>query len=817
MRVQNALVLLFLICLGLHDTARADQTLLEQYCSDCHSGSNVEGDFSLDAFGPSPTDANLREWLGALDRIKTGEMPPPEAGELDDAERTKLLGWLHHRLASFEPPPRKTLPPRRMNNREFANSIADVLLIEDAGTHLPNDDLIGDSLHHGFDTHGETLGFSKFHLEEYIRAIRKVVNSTILSGPKPESKRYDISPREILAASTNQNIKRAPRRGKATGFDFLDPRLLAYFESFSSAPASGWYRINIRCVALDRGRYDEEDTGIYDADPIRLKVVMGDRKETFDLPDDQVVTIELEEWLARETRFRMLHPTDGLRLLGNGNFKFQNRITAYYFKKYEPKRYAELVPTFQPAPNGRKRGPDDWHNWVDLWMGPRPRLLGATVEGPFFKSWPPERQIRLIGREPSIADTEAILKPIATRAWRRELRDGELDDIISLVQTRAPELGAIDALKEGIVALLVSPEFLLLGGEDLSPAERFASKFSTVLQSSIPSPELRAAVERGDLDSFEGVRRELQRSLNQNESDSFLQAFPTAWLELNDINFMSPDPDHFHHYHRKLVSEDMVQEALTFFEHAVKENLPLPELITADYSFINADLAKVYGVEGPQGSALEKHVFTDGRRGGFLGMGAFLTSTADSLSTSPIHRAICVMENFLGIHPVPPPSDVEITEPDVRQAKTIKEILEAHRSDSNCASCHRRIDPFGYAFENYGPDGSWRDRYTTIEDASNKRRRPKEQGIAIDSGATFLSGYAYKDIRGFREWMGTEMNQERFVRCFISKLLTYANGAEPRPSDFAEIDRIVSVSAEHDYRIVDTLAATIDSPLFREQ
>ena len=154
----------------------------------------------------------------------------------------------------------------------------------------------------------------------------------------------------------------------------------------------------------------------------------------------------------------------------------------------------------------------------------------------------------------------------------------------------------------------------------------------------------------------------------------------------------------------------------------------MPELLTANYSFINADLAKIYGVSGvPQDSKLRKYTFTDGRRGGLLGMGAFLTLTADSLSTSPIHRAVYVMENFLGIHPTPPPPNVKILEPDVRQAKTIKEILAAHTTEENCASCHKTIDPYGYAFENFDPTGAWREFYSvpkTVERRTGSQGTP---------------------------------------------------------------------------------------------
>ena len=551
----------------------------------------------------------------------------------------------------------------------------------------------------------------------------------------------------------------------------------------------------------------------------------GDREYRIDLPDNEVRELELTEWMAEGSRLRFQHPTDGLRLVGNGNFKFQNRITAKYFKKYQPDRYAKLIKTFTLTKNGKKRHPDDWHNWVDYWMGPRPRLLAAEIEGPVYESWPPKRQVALIGANPSITEAEGLLKPIAERAWRRPVREGELDEILGLVRQVEKESGTIEALKEGIVSILVSPQFLLLNTEDLAAEQRFASKFSYFVLGTTPSPELRNAVAKGRFDSHAEIVEALKELIREEKAESIQRAFPFAWLELNDINFMAPDPDKYHHFHRKRVSDDMVNEVLRFFRHATEENIPVPELLLADYSFLNADLAKVYGLDDvPLDSELRKYVFRDGRRGGLLGTGAFLTSTADSLFTSPIHRAIYVMENFLGIQPTPPPGDVEIKEPDVRQAKTIKEILSAHRSDKSCLSCHQLIDPFGYAFENYGPDGSWRDVYSIEEQAELSERspkgnrvKPKITAIPIDSSAEFLNGSAYRDIDGYRQILASDVNQQRIVRCFVAKLLTFANGVEPDKVDFKEIDRIMAVSAKFDHRIVETIAAVIDSPLFREQ
>lgn len=796
--------------------------LLQMHCGRCHSGENAEGDFRLTSLGSLPSPDSVELWETSLDYVKAGEMPPADESELRDEERTSLVEHLEARMReynkrnSFSPRSR----PRRLNNREFANSIRDVLMLEDIGTQQPLDNLIGDALHDGFDTHAETLGFSKFHLEQYIEAIRKIVDATILSGEQTESVLYRFSGSSMIESHTSQNTIRPERRGSKEGFDFLDPLKLARYEGFETAPATGFYDITIRCTGKDRGLYPSDETGIYDDDPIQLAVLLGDRRQVFDLPDEKVIEIRLREWIAKGSRLRLQHPTDGLRMRSNGNFKFQNAITGQYLKQHNRKLYDRVVANIQLKPVNKRKSPESWHNWTDHWMGPRPMVFETTIEGPLFESWPAARQAALIGTNPSVNQAFDILHPIAERAWRRDVKPEELDAIVSLVQSSGKGMSDEHALKEGIVAILSSPPFLLLNTQELNDSERFASKLSYFLSSSMPSVELRAAVEEGYFNSFEAVRNEVAAQLSDARADEFQKVFPYAWLKLNDINFMAPDPDYFHHYHRKRVSEDMIAEALHFFRHATDNNIPIPEFLSADYSFVNADLAKVYGLDDvPQDSQFRKYRFADGRRGGLLGMGAFLTVTADSLGTSPIHRAIYVMENFLGIHPSPPPADVKIAEPDVRSAQTIKQVLAAHQAEKTCASCHRAIDPFGYAFENFDPMGAWRDQYTVhLENSGSKPKRGQAKsntGVPIDASASFRNGDHYTDILEFRELMQTPANRDRFVRCFITKLLTYANGEAP--DDYTAIERILSKSAEHDYRIVETIAAVIDSPLFREQ
>ena len=819
--------------------------LLQARCAQCHGGEAPQAGFLIGSLVDGSDQDSLALWRKSMEYVRAEVMPPAEAGRLPPSDRRKLVAFLERevRRRSGQPSHASGASPRRLNNRELANSIRDVLMIEDVGTHQPLADLLGDTLQDGFDTNGDALGMSQYHLEQYIAAFRKVVDAAILAGEQPTRRRYVVTAGDMRMTSLSQRRRQERANRTVESIDFLDPRLRVYFSNFESAPASGRYRIKIRATGKDRGVYDAAETGIHDGDPIRLRIHLGDRTRDFDLPDEKPTEIQIDEWIAAGTRLELSYPTDGLRLRGNGNFKFQFSIAHDHIQKTNPELYAAVLQERLPmAPARTARSPRHWSHWTEQWQGPRPRLFGAEIEGPIYDRWPTRRQAALLGEAPQAENAADILLPIAERAWRREVQSSDLDPIVRLVQSKAKDgvepQATIEALREGIVAILASPAFLLINSQEGSAADRFASKLSYFLRGTIPDQRLRKAVRSGTLQGFEEVRDEVHRRFERSEAEEFLKEFPYAWLELDRINFMAPDPDRFPLYSRKRLGDDMVAEVLRFFRHAVESNVPIPELLSADYTFLNADLARVYGVEGvPQDSQLRKHEFIDGRRGGLLGMGAFLTLTADSLSTSPIHRAVYVLEKFLGIRPAPPPADVEISEPDVRQAKTIKEVLSAHQTNATCASCHRSIDGYGYAFENFDPVGAWRDEYTMhiaprpsqaapVEIERQDRQRFEEglppiekpwnnEPIPVDAAGRLPDGSKYRNIIDFRRHLLEDENRERFVRCFIEKLLTYANGSEPEES--MDLEGILSKSAEHGYRIVDTIAAVIDSPLFRNE
>ena len=263
--------------------------------------------------------------------------------------------------------------------------------------------------------------------------------------------------------------------------------------------------------------------------------------------------------------------------------------------------------------------------------------------------------------------------------------------------------------------------------------------------------------------------------LADSRSDRFVKHFVRRWLDLDNIGTMPPSAD-FLEYYRDNLETAMRAETETFFRHVLDKNLPLREFLDADYSFLNRELALHYGIEGVQGNKLQRVSLKGSQRGGLLGHGAFLTASANGVDTSPVVRGIYVLEKLLGYTPPPPPPDVPAIEPDIRGAVTIREQLEKHREVATCAECHRKIDPLGFALENFDAVGGWRDQY--------------EAKTPIDSAGEFPGGDSFRTVSEFRELLGGR--QDQFNRCLTEKLMTYALGRELEVGDRPGIDQILT-------------------------
>ena len=259
-----------------------------------------------------------------------------------------------------------------------------------------------------------------------------------------------------------------------------------------------------------------------------------------------------------------------------------------------------------------------------------------------------------------------------------------------------------------------------------------------------------------------------------------------------------PPSEDFLEYYRDNLETAMRAETETFFRHVLDNNLSLREFLDADYSFLNRELALHYDIERVQGNELKRVSLKGSRRGGLPGQGAFLTASANGVDTPPVVRGIYVLEKLLGYTPPPPPPDVPAIEPDIRGAVTIREQLEKHRESATCAECHRKIDPLGFALENFDAIGGWRDEY--------------EKRIPIDSAGKLPGGDSFRTFPEFRKLLVDR--QDQFSRGLTEKLMTYALGRELEVGDRPPIDRICKVMAGADKGLRDLIQAVAVSESF---
>ena len=389
------------------------------------------------------------------------------------------------------------------------------------------------------------------------------------------------------------------------------------------------------------------------------------------------------------------------------------------------------------------------------------------------------------------------LKAFAKRAFRRSPVDGELRPIQQLVTVKLREgVEPLAAFQLGCQAILCSPGFLYLTlGEGELDEVALASRLSYFLWSSPPDGTLLKLAATGSLRSE--LSSQVNRMLADSKSDRFVSHFVRRWLDLDNIGTMPPSED-FLAYYRDNLQDAMREETETFFRHVLDNNLPPREFLDADYSFLNRELALHYGIEGVQGNKLQRVSLKGSTRGGLLGHGSLLTASANGVDTSPVVRGVYVLEKLLGYTPPPPPPDVPAIEPDIRGAVSVREQLQKHRAIATCAECHRKIDPLGFALENFDAVGGWREAY--------EKRTP------IDSSGRLPGGDSFQNVSEFRKLLIAR--QDQFNRCLTEKLLTYALGRELEIADRPAVDQILTKLASKKGGLRDLVQLVVASKPF---
>lgn len=413
------------------------------------------------------------------------------------------------------------------------------------------------------------------------------------------------------------------------------------------------------------------------------------------------------------------------------------------------------------------------------------------------------------GADTELTKTRAVLERFATRAFRRPVTASEVDRLLELANLVHGE-DPWSRLKLPLQAVLASPHFLFrieldqhsgdLDQPRLLNDYELATRLSYFLWSTMPDAELMELAASNRLHEDEVLQRQVTRMLADEKASALVENFAGQWLELRNLDKMTPDPEEYPSFDEAL-REAMRTETEMFFASLVRNDRSILDLIDADYTYVNERLAKHYGIPDVTGEEFREVKLADPRRGGVLTQASILTLTSNPTRTSPVKRGKWILENILGAPPPPPPAGVE----ELREGEeaellgTLRERMEQHRTNPSCAVCHRTMDALGFGFENFDGIGAWRDRDGRFE---------------IDASGELPGDQSFQGPAELRQILKTT-REGQFTRCLVEKMLTYALGRALESYDRCTIDQIIEKLVENDYRFSTLIAGIVESEAFR--
>jgi hypothetical protein len=436
-----------------------------------------------------------------------------------------------------------------------------------------------------------------------------------------------------------------------------------------------------------------------------------------------------------------------------------------------------------------------------------------------------EEKVEVESADPA-ADGRRLLANFVARAYRRPVRPGETEVFIQLFDDRrAAGLGFAESLLAAYTAVLASPGFLFLEeSPGLLGDHALATRLALFLWNSPPDVRLRGLADGGRMREPAILRAETERLLADPRAERFRDAFLDYWLDLRKMEDSTPSTTLYNDYYLDdALTEAASAETRLYFAELLARNHPARLIADANFTYLNERLARHYGLPGVNGIAMRRvDLPADSPRGGLLTQASVLKVTANGTTTSPVLRGKWIVERILGID-IPPPPPVAAVEPDIRGAVTIREQLARHREDASCASCHRKMDPPGFALESFDVLGGWRERYRAVDEEKPALRGLGKNGqpfafhlaLPVDASGELPDGRPFRDIRDFKRLVRAD--EAALARNFARQLLLFATGAPAHYSDRPEVERILAETRGDGYGLRSLVHAVVQSRLFREK
>lgn len=763
-------------------SAPVQQAYLQQHCVACHGGDAPESGLDLTHLSTHLKDAEVRRrWVDLYDRVATGTMPPASetAPAADDTRR--FLDSLGSDLSRADIAHRE-VHLRRLNRDEYIHTVSDLFgIVVDLSTTLPDD-----TVEQGFDTTASGLSLSPDQMLLYLEAADLVLDEVFGPEKEPPQIRETLNIRDLRSNDTA---------------DRIDADGVVLFSGAKSLPMYGFavrgpaaYRLTIQAKAIQT-----EDPVVMQVEGGVTGRIPSHTAGFFEIPPGEVTTIEVID--------RAVESSDTFAFRLHDGFPWWSVDTATY-------------------------------EGAGLWIG------DITIEGP-LEPWPRASRHSLLGdvdpSHGSLDDIERILLRLLPRAFRKPANRVSPHPYLDLAQQSLDAGEPFEAaLRSALKGVLCAAEFLFLEetlatlpepGDDQGQAREstvddiaLASRLSYFLWRSLPDEELLAIAASNTLHRREVLAQQVERMLDDEKSQRFVESFTDQWLRLRDIDFTVPN-DQLYPEYSQLLRQSMLDETRAFFREILQANLSVQTFLDSDFAMLNQPLAEFYGIDGVQGLAMRRVPLpADSFRGGVLTQASVLKVSADGTRTSPVLRGAWILKHLYGTPSPPPPPTVTTIEPDIRGATTIREQLARHRDHASCARCHKAIDPPGFALECFDVIGGQRDWYrvanggthvaTPLHPEAPNHHVRYQRGPAVDTTGQTPDGQSFENVRDYKQWLVD--GDAAFTRALTRLLLSYAIGRRLGFADRAEVDRIVTTTADDHHGLRSIIHAVVASPMFRQ-
>ena len=825
--------------LGSEGRCRADEAaesivraVLKANCLSCHNAKAKKGDLDLSVLSMDLSDPAIFDiWLRVHDRVREGEMPPRRKSGPASDQLDTLVSALDQTLRdadSVRQRERGRAMLRRLSRVEFEHTLRDLLALPHFRT---QETLPEDGSEHGYDKSAAALDFSYVQVARFLEAADRALRAAVAPSaerPQPQTVHVKVSDPDRLRADFRL-MYRDLVQGRAVALvgHELDPT----FQRF--LPPNGVSR-----RIKDPAPYFDGALSLTNG-PLLIDAFQATTPGYYRIRFSAFAVRNAFGRLEPSTRTETVTFYAQTRPIGSCDIEPDGPAIRQVIVWLEPGDEVSVSPASLPFVRAGTvmANPPSFRRYET----PGVAFQWLEMEGPLVDEWPPESHRRLFGDLPltTIAasswprvavesanpesDARRLLRSFAERAYRRPVEDADLALPLQRVSTKLREGESFrDAMLSGYLAMLGSPDFLLLRENDgaLEPFA-LASRLSYFLWCSPPDDELLTLAKSSELLNEKTLHAQVERMLSSPKLERFVAHFLDHWLDLRSITLTEPDENLYPEFTPWML-ESMVAETRLYFAEMLRQNLGARYLVDSDFAMLNQCLAELYNIPDVHGGSLRKVALPrESHRGGLLTQASVLKLTANGTTTSPVTRGDWVLSKILCDPPNPPVAAVAAITPDISGATTVREQLALHRSEASCAACHSRIDPPGFALESFDVMGGWRDRYRQLDKGeavtavANAEPVNYKLGMRVDASGEMTDGRKFSGIDEFRSLMLAE--EPRIARNVVEQLVRYATGAPVEFADRREIDAMLARLSKDQFGLRAMIHEVIGSSLFQKK